>query len=568
MMAKSSERLRVNKTYKLFIGGKFTRSESGRYYQVTDTKGEFMANYCRASRKDFRNAMVAARAAVKGWSTRSAFNRGQILYRMAEMLESLAPGIEGALCLYGGHSAKQAEVELAASVDRLVWYSGWADKFAQVYGSTNPVATGHFNFTTPAPVGVVAAFVSRNSPLLGLVSALAPIIVSGNTVILVVENTAPIIALELGEILATSENSPYAAIRHRERPIWGLQFHPEVVHTECGSQILTNFVTDICGCSGNWTMDAFIDQGIENIRRQVGKGLVLCGLSGGVDSSVAAALVHRAVGDQMTCIFVDHGMMRLNERQDVEKLFAGTLGIKLVSVDASERFLSALKGVTEPEQKRRIIGGLFIDVFEEESQKLGNCDYLVQGTLYPDVIESVSVKGASATIKTHHNVGGLPDDMRLKLVEPLRELFKDEVREVGRALGLPESLVGRHPFPGPGLGIRILGEVTPERLTPLRAADAIMLEEIRAAGLYDEIWQAFAVLLPVQSVGVMGDARTYESVLALRAVTSRDGMTADWYPFPHEVLSRLSTRIINEVRGINRVVYDVTSKPPGTIEWE
>jgi GMP synthase (glutamine-hydrolysing) len=370
------------------------------------------------------------------------------------------------------------------------------------------------------------------------------------------------------EILATSENSPYAAIRHRERPIWGLQFHPEVVHTECGSQILTNFVTDICGCSGNWTMDAFIDQGIENIRRQVGKGLVLCGLSGGVDSSVAAALVQRAVGDQMTCIFVDHGMMRLNERQDVEKLFAGTLGIKLVSVDASERFLSALKGVTEPEQKRRIIGGLFIDVFEEESQKLGNCDYLVQGTLYPDVIESVSVKGASATIKTHHNVGGLPDDMRLKLVEPLRELFKDEVREVGRALGLPESLVGRHPFPGPGLGIRILGEVTPERLTPLRAADAIMLEEIRAAGLYDEIWQALCVFLPVQSVGVMGDNRTYENVVAVRCVTSVDAMTADFAHIPHDVLARISSRIINEVPGINRVVYDISSKPPATIEWE
>jgi len=370
------------------------------------------------------------------------------------------------------------------------------------------------------------------------------------------------------EILAASENSPYAAIRHSERPIWGLQFHPEVVHTECGSQLLKNFVRDICGCSGNWTMDAFIDQSLESIRRQVGKGLVVCGLSGGVDSSVAAALVQRAVGEQLTCIFVDHGMMRQNERQDVEKLFAGALGIKLVSVDASDRFLSALKGVTEPEQKRRIIGGLFIDVFEEESQKLGVCDYLVQGTLYPDVIESVSVKGASATIKTHHNVGGLPDDMRLQLVEPLRELFKDEVREVGRALGLPETLVGRHPFPGPGLGIRILGEVTPERLTPLRAADAIMLEEIRAAGLYDEIWQALCVFLPVQSVGVMGDNRTYENVVAVRCVTSVDAMTADFAHIPYDVLARISSRIINEVPGINRVVYDISSKPPATIEWE
>jgi GMP synthase (glutamine-hydrolysing) len=315
-------------------------------------------------------------------------------------------------------------------------------------------------------------------------------------------------------------------------------------------------------------MDAFIDQSIEQIRRQVGSGLVVCGLSGGVDSSVAAALMHRAVGDQLTCIFVDHGMMRMNERQEVEKLFAGALGVKLVCVDASERFLSALEGVSDPEQKRRIIGGLFIEVFEEESDKLGTCDFLVQGTLYPDVIESVSVKGASATIKTHHNVGGLPDDMRLELVEPLRELFKDEVRDVGRALGLPDVLVGRHPFPGPGLGIRILGEVTREKLVPLRAADAIMLEEIRSAGLYDEIWQALCVFLPVQSVGVMGDARTYENVVAVRCVTSVDAMTADFAHIPHEVLARISSRIINEVPGINRVVYDISSKPPATIEWE
>lgn len=370
------------------------------------------------------------------------------------------------------------------------------------------------------------------------------------------------------EILATSTNSPYAAIRHRELPIWGLQFHPEVAHTEGGERILANFVRDICGCTGSWTMEAFIDRSLEQIRRQVGKGLVLCGLSGGVDSSVAAALVQRAVGEQLTCIFVDHGMMRRNERQEVEKLFAGTLGVKLVSVDASERFLSALKGVWDPEEKRRIIGALFIEVFEEESEKLGQCDYLVQGTLYPDVIESVSVKGASATIKTHHNVGGLPDDMRLELVEPLRELFKDEVRKVGRALGLPDTLVGRHPFPGPGLGIRVLGEVTREKLAPLRAADAILLEEIRSAGLYDEIWQALCVFLPVQSVGVMGDARTYENVVAVRCVTSVDAMTADFAHIPHEVLARISSRIINEVPGINRVVYDISSKPPATIEWE
>jgi GMP synthase (glutamine-hydrolysing) len=370
------------------------------------------------------------------------------------------------------------------------------------------------------------------------------------------------------EILGTSKNSPYAAIRHNAQPIWAIQFHPEVVHTEIGKELLRNFVGDICGCKGSWTMDAFIDRSLAKIRSQVGEGLVVCGLSGGVDSSVAAALVHRAVGEQLTCIFVDHGMMRLNEREEVEKLFAGTLGVKLVSVDASDRFLTALEGVSEPEKKRRIIGGLFIDVFEEESQKLGECDYLVQGTLYPDVIESVSVKGASVTIKTHHNVGGLPDDMRLQLVEPLRELFKDEVREVGRALGLPETLVGRHPFPGPGLGIRIMGDVTREKLTPLRSADAIMLEEIRSAGLYDEIWQALCVYLPVQSVGVMGDARTYENVIAVRCVTSVDAMTADFAHIPHDVLANISSRIINEVQGINRVVYDISSKPPATIEWE
>jgi len=370
------------------------------------------------------------------------------------------------------------------------------------------------------------------------------------------------------EVIASSGGSPFAAVRSEDRPIWGLQFHPEVAHTQGGTRILENFVRDICGCAPDWTMEAFIDESIAAIRRQVGEGRVVCGLSGGVDSSVAAALVHRAIGDQLTCIFVDHGLMREDERKQVEDLFREALGIRLVSVDASERFLSALAGVTDPEEKRRKIGALFIEVFEEEAARIGDVDFLVQGTLYPDVIESVSVKGASVTIKTHHNVGGLPEDMRLELVEPLRELFKDEVRELGRSLGLPERVVGRHPFPGPGLAIRIMGEVTPERLAPLRRADAIMNEEIRRAGLYDRIWQALVVFLPIHSVGVMGDARTYENVVAVRCVTSVDAMTADFAHVPWEVLGRISSRIINEVKGINRVVYDISSKPPATIEWE
>ncbi|MDG2050666.1 MAG: glutamine-hydrolyzing GMP synthase [Myxococcota bacterium] len=370
------------------------------------------------------------------------------------------------------------------------------------------------------------------------------------------------------DVVASSGGSPFAAIRHEERPIWGLQFHPEVVHTQGGQQILHNFVREICDCSPDWTMSAFIDEHIQSIRSQVGPARVICGLSGGVDSSVAAALVHRAVGDQLTCIFVDHGLMRENERAEVEETFRESLGIDLISVDASERFLRALDGVSDPEKKRREIGRLFIEVFEEEAEKVGDARFLVQGTLYPDVIESVSVKGASVTIKTHHNVGGLPEDMRLELVEPLRELFKDEVREVGRGLGLPERAVGRHPFPGPGLAIRIMGEVTPDRLAALRRADAIMNEEIRMAGLYDEIWQALVVFLPVNSVGVMGDARTYENAVAVRCVTSVDAMTADFAQVPWDVLGKISNRIINEVKGINRVVYDISSKPPATIEWE
>jgi len=369
-------------------------------------------------------------------------------------------------------------------------------------------------------------------------------------------------------VLAESPNSPFAAVRDETRPIWGLQFHPEVAHTEGGDELLARFVREICGCSGSWTMEAFIDEAVQAIRAQVGDQKVVCGLSGGVDSSVAAALVHRAVGDQLTCIFVDHGLMRANEREEVEKLFGNNFGVDLISVDASERFLEALRGISDPEKKRRIIGHLFIDVFEEQANRLGGVGFLVQGTLYPDVIESVSVRGPSATIKTHHNVGGLPDRMNLALVEPLRELFKDEVREVGEKLGLPPEVVWRHPFTGPGLAIRIMGEVTEGRLAPLRQSDAIMLEEIQRAGLYSEIWQALTVFLPVQSVGVMGDLRTYENVIAVRCVTSSDAMTADFAHIPPDVLGRISSRIINEVSGINRVVYDISSKPPATIEWE
>ena len=371
------------------------------------------------------------------------------------------------------------------------------------------------------------------------------------------------------QVIAVSSNAPFAAIADERRRFYGLQFHPEVAHTPRGAELLRNFVLGIAGCRGDWSMRAFRDQAITRIRTQVGNGRVICGLSGGVDSAVAAVLIHEAVGDQLTCIFVDHGLLRQGEADEVVALFRGHYNIPLVHVKAQDRFLDALQGRSDPEDKRKTIGRLFIDVFDEEARTLGGAEFLAQGTLYPDVIESVSFAGGpSVTIKSHHNVGGLPERMNLKLVEPLRELFKDEVRALGRELGLPESFIGRHPFPGPGLAIRVPGEVTREKLDILRQADAIYLEEIRKAGLYDTIWQAFAVLLPVRTVGVMGDARTYDHVCALRAVTSTDGMTADYFPFPHEFLGRTATRIINEVKGINRVVYDITSKPPGTIEWE
>jgi len=369
--------------------------------------------------------------------------------------------------------------------------------------------------------------------------------------------------------LASTDTLPVAAFGAEGRPVYGVQFHPEVAHTPRGDEILANFLFRVCGCRPTWTAGAFIEESVGEIRERVGEAGAICGLSGGVDSSVAATLVHRALGDRLTCIFVDTGLLRKAERERVERTFRKHMGMRLLVEDAGEEFLRDLEGVTDPEEKRRRIGHTFIRVFERVAEEAGTqAAFLVQGTLYPDVIESTAVRGPSATIKTHHNVGGLPEELPFELVEPLRELFKDEVRHVGRELGLPEEMVGRHPFPGPGLAVRILGEVTPERLSVLREADAIFLEEIRAADLYDEIWQAFAVLLPVRAVGVMGDARTYESVIALRAVTSRDGMTADWYPLPHGLLGRISTRIINEVEGVNRVAYDVSSKPPATIEWE
>jgi len=368
--------------------------------------------------------------------------------------------------------------------------------------------------------------------------------------------------------LAHTKNARFAAIANLDAKFYGVQFHPEVHHTPSGAKILKNFLTNVCKEKPTWTMESFVQTQVKAIREQVGSGNVICAMSGGVDSAVVGTLMDKAIGKQLTCIFVDNGLLRKGEKERIEKNFKGRFKADVRIVDASARFLSKLEGVKDPERKRKIIGGEFIAVFEEEAKSIGPVDFLVQGTLYPDVIESVSVKGPSATIKTHHNVGGLPERMQMKLIEPLRYLFKDEVRALGKELGIPDEIVGRHPFPGPGLAVRVLGLITPERLDLVRKADYIVEEEIRAAGLYNQMWQAFAVLLPVSAVGVMGDERTYENVVAIRAVNSTDGMTADWVQIPYDVLAKMSSRIINEIRGINRVVYDISSKPPATIEWE
>ncbi len=370
------------------------------------------------------------------------------------------------------------------------------------------------------------------------------------------------------ETLGSTENSPYAAFANKERRLYCVQFHPEVTHSAEGQKILGNFVYEICECEKSWTPGSFAENTVDEIREKAATGQTICGLSGGVDSADAAALVYKAIGDKLHCVFVDTGLMRKNEAKEVSETFQTYFKSNFISVDASEEFLMRLDGVTNPEEKRKIIGNTFIKIFEKEAERISAVEYLVQGTLYPDVIESVSAHGPSVTIKTHHNVGGLPDVMNLKLIEPLRELFKDEVRSVGRELGLPEEVLGRHPFPGPGLAVRILGEITKDRLNILRDVDAIFIEELRSNDWYDKTWQAFAVLLPVKTVGVMGDMRTYENVIGLRAVSSLDGMTADWSRIPFEILARISNRIINEVQGVNRVVYDISSKPPSTIEWE
>jgi len=482
-------------------------------------------------------------------------------YNKAE--EALAAGAPRAIILSGGpasvaetHTPRAPQQVFEMGVPVLGICYGEMTMCEQLGGK---VETGHHR-----EFGRADILVAQDSLLLDGIAK------SGDSETVWMNHGDKITAIPPGfDVIATSENSPYAVIANEKRRLYGIQFHPEVAHTPHGAEMIANFVRKIACIPADWNMHAFRAAAVEKIRKQVGKGRVICGLSGGVDSSVAAVLIHEAVGDALTCIFVDTGLMRAGEADEVVSLFRGHYNIPLIHADAADLFLGRLAGVSEPEQKRKIIGAAFIEVFDAEAHKVGGAEFLAQGTLYPDVIESVSATGGpSVTIKSHHNVGGLPDFMKLKLVEPLRELFKDEVRALGRELGLPPSFVGRHPFPGPGLAIRVPGEITREKLAILRKADVIYLDEIRKAGLYDKIWQAFAVLLPVRTVGVMGDARTYDHVCALRAVTSSDGMTADYYPFEHSFLARVSTRIVNEVRGINRVVYDITSKPPGTIEWE
>jgi GMP synthase (glutamine-hydrolysing) len=480
--------------------------------------------------------------------------------RIEAMLDSFAPK---AVILSGGPASvlehesprvTQRIFELGVPVLGICY--GQQTLCAQLDGA---VEAGHHREFGRAEIEIV-----RESPLfagLGEIGAAEPVWMSHGDRVTVLPPGF--------EAIAVSPGAPFAAIADEGRRLYGVQFHPEVAHTPRGALILRNFTHRIAGLHGDWTMARFREEAVARIRAQVGQGKVICGLSGGVDSSVAAVLIHEAIGEQLTCVFVDTGLLRLNEAEQVVTLFKDHYNIPLIHVDAAKEFLGGLAGVSDPETKRKTIGKLFIDIFDREAAKIEGAAFLAQGTLYPDVVESVSARGGpSAVIKSHHNVGGLPDYMKLKLVEPLRELFKDEVRALGVELGLPPAFVGRHPFPGPGLAIRIPGEITPEKVAILQQADAVYLDEIRKAGLYDQIWQAFAVLLPVKTVGVMGDARTYEAVCALRAVTSTDGMTADFFEFPWPVLAKTATRIINEVRGVNRVVYDVTSKPPGTIEWE
>jgi GMP synthase (glutamine-hydrolysing) len=481
-----------------------------------------------------------------------------------DRVEALLDGFAPAAVILSGGPASAHEAESPAAPQRIfelgvpvlgICY-GEMTMCAQLGGA---VESGHAR-----EFGRAEIHIARESPLLAGLGGV------GDDETVWMSHGDKITAVPPGfEVVATSDGSPFAVIADEGRRLYGVQFHPEVAHTPRGALMLRNFTHRIAGLAGDWTMARFKDEAVERIRAQVGEGRVICGLSGGVDSSVAAVLIHEAIGDQLTCVFVDTGLMRLNEADEVVTLFRDHYNIPLIHIDAGDDFLSQLNDVSDPETKRKIIGRVFIEIFDREAAKIEGAAFLAQGTLYPDVIESVSARGGpSAVIKSHHNVGGLPEHMKLKLVEPLRELFKDEVRALGVELGLPPAFVGRHPFPGPGLGIRIPGAVTPEKVATLQKADAIFLDEIRKAGLYDAIWQAFAVLLPVKTVGVMGDARTYEDVLALRAVTSSDGMTADVFEFPWDVLTRAATRIVNEVRGVNRVVYDVTSKPPGTIEWE